>query len=127
MRIDRLLGAVTLAAFSGAVLLLTGSTASFAVAEDDVHEGKTIFLAQKCNTCHSVLGAEIDAKLKAESLRGPDLPPNKQLDAEWLTKYLRKEVQLNGKDHGEPSKATDEEIHAVVAWLNSLAHEKSGD
>ena len=36
-------------------------------------DGKAIFLAQKCNTCHSVSTEGIAATTKSEKMKGPDL------------------------------------------------------
>ena len=49
---------------------------------------------------------------------GTDLPTATPREADWIVGYVRKEVQLNDKDHKKASKATDEELAALVAWLN---------
>ena len=36
-------------------------------------DGKGVFEAQKCNLCHAVSSAGIEAKTKSEKLKGPDL------------------------------------------------------
>jgi cytochrome c551/c552 len=83
------------------------------VAEGD---GKAVFEAQKCDLCHSVSSAGIEATTKSDKMKGPDLV-NLTHDAEWLTKYLKKEVDKDGKQHTKPFKGTDEELEALVDWL----------
>jgi len=98
--------------------LLIASMSGTAQSLADGLDGKEVFLAQKCNMCHSVPSVEIEAKTKAASMKGPDLPAATAREADWIVKYVRKEVQLNDKDHKKASKATDEELAALIAWLN---------
>ncbi len=44
----------------------------------------------------------------------------KNRDAEWLAKYVEKEVQANDKDHVVAWKGSDKDLQAIVAWLTSL-------
>jgi mono/diheme cytochrome c family protein len=100
-------------------LLLAASYSGPAVAEGPkVLDGKQIFLAQKCNLCHTVSSAGIQATVKSEKMKGPDLAgvtPKK--DAALLNNYLRKKAEINGKKHGKEFTGTDEEIGALIAWL----------
>jgi mono/diheme cytochrome c family protein len=81
-------------------------------------DGKQIFLAQKCNLCHSVSSAGIERTMKSEKMAGPDLTnlAAKQ-DAATLTKFLKKEGEINGKKHGKAFTGSDEEMAAVISWL----------
>jgi mono/diheme cytochrome c family protein len=113
----------TLAVFVTVLLLAVlysgpAAGAAAAAAPADKPDGKAIFLAQKCNLCHGVSSAGIEHTTKSEKLAGPDLTglAAKQ-DAAFLARYLRKEVDLNGKKHGKELKATDAEVQAVIAWL----------
>ncbi len=55
-------------------ILYSGPGATPAVAQaPKVLDGKQIFLAQKCNLCHSVPPAGIAATVKSERMKGPDL------------------------------------------------------
>ena len=84
-------------------------------------DGKTIFVGNKCNMCHSVPSAGIEAKVKSEKMKGPDMTAAAaRLDPEQLAKYLRKQEQLDGKDHKKEYKGNDEELKALIAWLQSL-------
>ena len=81
-------------------------------------DGKAIFMAQKCNTCHSVPTANITRTMKSEKVAGPDLV-NVKTEAGTLTKYLRKQADLNGKKHGKAFTGSDEELGALVAWIQA--------
>jgi mono/diheme cytochrome c family protein len=88
--------------------------------EGTILDGKQIFLAQKCNLCHTVSSAGIEATTKSEKLKGPDLTvamTEKMRDAEWINKFLRKKIELEGKKHAKEFKGSDEEIGALIAWL----------
>lgn len=81
-------------------------------------DGKALFLAQKCNLCHSVEPAGIERTSKSEKMKGPDLAGvAKRHDAEWTKKFLTKAEMLNGKKHLKEFKGTPEELDALVAWL----------
>lgn len=84
--------------------------------------GNDLFLAQKCNMCHSVEGAGIQAKTTSEKMRGPDLTEvtTRQSD-EFIGSYLRKETEQNGKKHAKAFKGSDEELAALLTWFHQLA------
>jgi len=60
-------------------------------------DGKQVFLDQKCNMCHAVSSAGITptSKIKAPDLAGL---ASKE-DPAFLTKFLKKEADKNGKKH----------------------------
>jgi hypothetical protein len=66
--------------------------------------------------CHSVPTAAIERTTKSEKMAGMDLV-NLDKDAATLTKYIKKEIDLDGKKHGKAWTGTDEELGAVVTWL----------
>jgi mono/diheme cytochrome c family protein len=78
-------------------------------------DGKAIFQAQKCDMCHAVSSAGIQAtgKIKAPDLAGAAA----KRDAATLAKFLRKQEVLEGKKHVKPFTGSDEELTALVAWL----------
>lgn len=83
-------------------------------------DGKAIFLAQKCDTCHSVPTAGIEAKTKSEKMKGPDLVGVVQdKGGEWISKFLHKEVDLEGKKHPQTWKGTDAELKTLLSWLEA--------
>lgn len=79
-------------------------------------DSKAVFLAQKCNLCHSVPTAGIERTTKSEKVAGPDLVNIKE-DAATLTKFLRKQADLNGKKHAKAFTGSDEELAALIAWI----------
>lgn len=82
-----------------------------------VLDGKQIFLAQKCNLCHSVSPAGIEATTKSEKMKGPDLVGLSKTDAKILNGYLRKTADIKGKKHVKQFTGSDEELGALIAWL----------
>lgn len=81
-------------------------------------DGKQIFLGQKCNLCHSVSSAGIEATVKSEKLKGPDLTGlTAKKDAHLLIDFLHKKAEIDGKKHGKEFTGTDEELGALIAWL----------
>ena len=82
--------------------------------------GKETFLASKCNLCHAVPAAEIEAKTKSDKLRGADLGGPIEADFETLAAYLRKQGELDGEQHKREFKGTDEELQTIIDWLASL-------
>jgi mono/diheme cytochrome c family protein len=103
---------VVFTAFLVVVVLAAFSIGPSASAVD----GKEIFLAQKCNMCHSVSTAGIERTTKSEKMAAKDLI-NLDKDAAALTKYIKKETDLDGKKHGKAWTGTDEELGAVVTWI----------
>ncbi len=95
---------------------LAGSTA---VAAEELADGRALFTDQKCNMCHSVPQADLVAMAKSKKMRGPDMPAESR-EPDWIVRYLKREVQLNGKDHKKEFKGTEEELRAIAAWLVEL-------
>ena len=100
-----------------AVLLLAALYSGPAAGQAKL-DGKAIFLAQKCNMCHSVPPAGIAATTKSEKMKGPDIV-NIKTDAKVLTDYLRKKADINGKKHTKAFTGSDEELGALVAWIQA--------
>ena len=87
-------------------------------------DGKTLFLANKCDMCHSVPSLSIEAKVKVETMKGPDITKAAaRFEPDDLAKFIRKQGQLEGNDHKKEFKGTDEELAAMVAWLQQLKAE----
>lgn len=81
-------------------------------------DGKQIFLAQKCNLCHTVSSAGIQATVKSEKMKGPDLAGlTPKMEARLINDYLRKKAEINGKKHSKEFTGADEEMGALIAWL----------
>lgn len=81
-------------------------------------DGKAIFMAQKCNMCHSIPTAAITKTTKSEKMAGPDLV-NVKTDAGTLAKYLRKQADIKGKKHVKAFTGSDEELGAMIAWIQA--------
>lgn len=90
-------------------------------AQADGKSGKDLFLVSKCNSCHSVAPAGIEAKVTSEKMRGPDLagrPDPARFDT--LVGYLRKTEKIEGKEHKAEWKGSDEDLKAILTWLSLL-------
>jgi mono/diheme cytochrome c family protein len=96
--------------------LMAGS----ATAEEEAapSAGQQEYIDQKCNMCHAVSTVGIEAKTKSEKMLGPDLVNlADSYEAEWMVKYVKKEVGKEGESHSKPFKGSDEELQALVDWL----------
>ena len=102
-----------------AVLMLAVLYSGPAAAQSaKVLDGKQIFLAQKCNLCHGVSSAAITATTKSDKMKGPDLTNTaSKRDAKVLNAYLRKTADINGKKHVKQFTGSDEEMGALIAWM----------
>jgi mono/diheme cytochrome c family protein len=110
----------SLIVLTGLVLAVSYSAPPLVAAAEPprVLDGKQIFLAQKCNICHAVSSATIQATTKSEKMKGPDLTGLAvKRDARLLNDYLRKKADINGKKHSKEFTGSDEEIGALIAWL----------
>lgn len=79
-------------------------------------DGQKIFTADKCNMCHDVSTVGIKATVKSEKMKGPDLV-NLDKDADWIAKFLKKEVDLNGKKHNKVFGGSAEDLKVLAAWI----------
>ncbi|MFN7963962.1 MAG: c-type cytochrome [Thermoanaerobaculia bacterium] len=120
MKIKSSLWSVMLGAFVVSMLALATafvpvSQKAYAAAAPD---GKAVFLAQKCNNCHAIQTAGIEAKAQNEKLRGPDLGGVvEKLDPALVGKYVRKQEKIEGKLHKFEFKGTDDELKVLIDWL----------
>lgn len=91
-------------------------------------DGKAIFMAEKCNLCHAIPAEGIEAKVKSEKMRGPDLPTAEEAeDKELLLEYLRQDAEIDGEKHKKAFKGSDEELGALVQWIESMRDEEGED
>lgn len=103
--------------FALAVVVFMGGPT--VVQADEPSDGQKLFTAQKCNMCHAVPEVGVTAIMKSKKMQGPALPSETR-DSDWIVSFLKREIQLNDKDHKKEFKGTDEELQAVAAWLISL-------
>jgi hypothetical protein len=102
-------------------LILSSAAPAAAAAGDAEAPGRTVFMEAKCNLCHGIESLDIEAKTKSEKLRGKDLSTiGADHDAEWFTKFLKGEIELNGEKHKKTFTGSDEELMTLVAWLAEL-------
>lgn len=84
-------------------------------------DGKELFLQHKCNTCHSVPAAGIEAKVKVEKMKGPAFEGKLGYgeDVERLVAYLKKEGEHGReKDHPKKSTASPEDLEKILTWIS---------
>ncbi len=80
-------------------------------------DGKTIFVDQKCISCHSVKSVELILRKKDAT----DLSTiGKTRNEEFLKKYLSKEIKIDDKPHKFTFKGTEEQLKILSNWLASL-------
>ena len=91
----------------------------------------SIFLDYGCEKCHTItsLGIvrpeseeEIDEEIDGEEA---DLPPDlstvgNRYDAEWISLYLRKKTDIEGRKHKKRFKGKKEERRILAEWLAGL-------
>lgn len=99
----------------GAALCLFGMTTNaFA-------DGKKVFLDQKCTSCHSITSQGIQGKASDPADKITDLSKvGAERNADWITKYLKKEVDIKGKKHKKAFKGTPAELTELANWLATL-------
>lgn len=89
-------------------------------------DGKSIFMQNKCNECHTVKSQEISRNGSLEP--GAKVPPDlsgvgneEGIDSDWLKRWLHKEQKAkDGKLHMKKFKGADAELEDLTAWLLSL-------
>lgn len=80
-----------------------------------------VFIAQKCNLCHSLASHDIVRTTKSEKVAGPDLSAvGAERDAAWIARWLKKEEKIDGKAHSKAFTGTPEELNALAKWLATL-------
>lgn len=96
--------------------------------DGDEAPGQQEFLAAKCNLCHGVEAAGIEAKTKSEKMAGGDLSDvASQMEMEAAIRYVKREEQRDGQDHKKEWKGTDEELQAIMDWLYGLKAAEGGE
>ncbi len=122
----------------GTGMLLAGLTPMRAQADAAVPAGQKIFLQNKCTQCHAISALKI-AKVKSdestadvdedEALLGKKIEPpdlsdvGKKKEKDWIVKWLKKEVKLDGHKHKKKFKGSDEELDTLATWVASLKYD----
>jgi mono/diheme cytochrome c family protein len=92
-----------------------------AQSSDGESEGQAIFVAQRCNMCHSVEALGIEATTQSERMRASDLSKvGAKLDAELIARYVKKQEQIDGEEHKPAWRGSDEELATLAGWLAAL-------
>jgi cytochrome c2 len=81
--------------------------------------GKTAFLENKCNVCHTIESQAIE---KTSKMAGPDLSDAGNLveSAAWLKGFLLKENETEAGKHKKTWSGTDEQLEAIIGWVMGL-------
>jgi len=82
--------------------------------------GKTAFMENKCNQCHTVESQGVE---KTSKMTAPDLSDagNMVESADWLKGFLMKEnAGPNGKKHLKTWSGTDDQLQAIIGWITGL-------
>lgn len=114
----RILGSVGLVVVAG--MFVAATNVHNGATTDD---GKSIFLANKCNSCHSIdaLGIHRTIEPKAGERIPSDLSgTGLKHGAEWFEKWLKKEVELDGAKHLKKFKGSDGDLDILTNWLATM-------
>ena len=109
------------AGFAGSILIL-GLEIGMITDTNKVYagDGKSIFLDNKCNKCHTVKSQDIKL-VDDEPSDAPDLSNvGSKHDSDFLHKWLKKEVTIDDKKHPKQFKGSDGDLGILVNWLSSL-------
>lgn len=80
--------------------------------------GQQIFIAQKCNTCHSVSSAGITAKVKSGKTFGGDLTGiGERRSRQSAENVALQKEQVEGKKHLGKFTGSPAELEALLDWL----------
>lgn len=113
---------------TGLAFVATFSTAVSLAQETKVKDGKPIFTKCECTTCHSInaLGVKKQVGSEPANEEAPDLSAvGAKRTADWIKKWLTKQVTIDGKKHEKKFKGTPEELDTVAKWLETLKKKKS--
>ncbi len=105
------------------VSLVTGATIRYPASS-----GKSIFLENKCSNCHSIAsqGIERAGSPPAGGNQPPDLSTvGLRHNASWMTQWLLKEEEMNGKKHLKKFSGSDDDLATLTSWLASLKSAKT--
>lgn len=85
--------------------------------------GKAIFVQNKCVKCHSIESQGL--KRDGEPPAGGKIPPDLSTvgtkhDANWMTKWLLKEEEQNGKKHLKKFGGSEDDLKTLTGWLAGL-------
>ncbi len=111
----------TLTVFCGLALCFFVFTGAAVIDEPTTspafNDGKEAY-EQHCAECHGVKSAKITPTTKKDSDKGADLGGiGEKYQANWIKRYVKEEVDRDGKSHKKKFKGSDEELQVLVDWL----------
>ncbi len=81
--------------------------------------GKKLFLANKCNTCHSIESQTIKKTLATS--KAPDLSNvGSERKADWIAQFIQKKIDKDGKKHLKLWAGKEEDLKTLTEWLVTL-------
>lgn len=87
-------------------------------AQENSDDAKEIFLAEKCQRCHSISAMNID--VTGQKVVSDLSAVGSRHTGEWLVKYMKREVAINGKKHIKNLKTSGADIEKLAKWLATL-------
>jgi cbb3-type cytochrome oxidase cytochrome c subunit len=79
--------------------------------------GRDVYVANGCDRCHAVVSRDIALKSKGKA-RGSDLGNvGATRDADWLQRFLKREILLEPQRHMVKWKGSDDELKTLIDWL----------
>jgi len=95
-----------------------------------------IFKTYGCNECHSIASLNLGKTESEEAVEEDDgwgdeedvvEPPDlsdvgSERTAKWMSTYLRKKTDIDGRQHKKRFKGSKEERHELVLWLETLVN-----
>lgn len=113
-------GLLSVSLCTAAVAFTPTSSASAATQGDDAKAVKQ-FVALECNKCHALERFDVEATIKSEKLKGPDLSAvGSERDAAWIRAWILKETDIDGVKHKAKWEGTNKQLDSVSDWLATL-------
>jgi mono/diheme cytochrome c family protein len=107
------------------VLSAARASSAYASTAGDSAAGKTIFLEQHCNLCHSLESDGIQRIIKSPAAAGPDLGGVvAKKGPEWTKKWLLREVEIKGQKHRKVLHLEDQQLTTLISWLEKQQPKK---
>src|SRR5262249_53887447 len=98
-------------------------------------DGKSIFLENRCNSCHTIQAQAItrkkvegeDEDKEKDKKKPPDLSSvGLERKAPWMQKFLMKQETIDGEHHRKKFKGSEQDLQTLTAWLETLKAPKKG-
>ena len=120
-----------------ALVIVVGTWIAPRPASADDAAGKTIFVEQRCNTCHTIKSQSVEITEAEEgeveeAVEGDPDPPDlsaigSEHDKVWIAKYLIKKEEVEGRKHKKRFRGSTDELKTVAEWLATLTDAGAAD